>query len=168
MKNNEYYNIKLNTLDGFFTDSRTSSFLKINDIESFGDLIDFSSTDKYNMLKKSNNELYREFEGSIKLIKYKFFGFDPKFNYESELNEFGFSTKAYLAIKYFKLMDEFNNFFEALQVFASEDILEILSYVHMVSPVTISEIREKCNIINEYHREKLNKCFDDNGVQRTR
>lgn len=168
MENKDYYGLKLSNLKGFFTDPRTVSFLKINDIYDFGDLIKFTKTNKYEKLKNSNFELSKELEGSIKLIKYNFFGENLDFDKETELCDFGFSTKAYLGIKHFKLMDEFDSWFEALQVFGSEDVLEIFSYVHMISPDIIDEIREKSQIINDYHREKLHIMPEEGARIRTR
>lgn len=170
---NELYSIKLSELDALFSTPAKKRIGTMN-ITTLGELFELSEkkefityfVDIYTDSYSAVSPLYQEIIGTVKLLKYKYLGIDPKFSKESRLNELGFSTKACHGIIRYKKYIPFKE--EEVKKFYEEyDLMELItllsdktvlvsefSQTYSVGIKVVDEVREKMEILNLYFGSK--------------
>lgn len=165
-KYTELNHIKLDELECFFSTPARKIISQMN-VSTLGELLSLSETKEfinYFIYDSSTkiSPLYQEIVGTLKLLKFKFLGIDPKINEKFTLEELGISSRASNGILRYKHCVPFkaeeverfyaeNNIIELINHLSNEQVLkESFSKTRTVGVDVVKEVQSKFIILKQY------------------
>ena len=167
--NEEYLDIKLNSLSGLLSQSALSLLLSAFNIITVGDLLKKSEDRDFYLSLLNEKSVYKEIEVAIKLLKCKYLDVDPYIEFDSEKSieelsdDFAFSTRVFNCLRRGGFTAK--TFFDLMY---DDQIEQKLSRIRNLGAKGLQEILLKTSIVFEYydrHKKKEENSKEDETLE---